>query len=59
MSPPRARTWDRIGRPPGREGAAADLGLITRAVKRKPKMLQYRPEVIDGCLAGTDLALDL
>ncbi|WP_436846685.1 IS630 family transposase [Streptomyces massasporeus] len=39
--------------------AAADLGQITRAVKRKLKMLQYRPEAIDGCLAGTDLALDL
>ncbi|ALC25692.1 hypothetical protein [Streptomyces sp. CFMR 7] len=39
--------------------AAADLGQVTRAVKRKLKMLQYRPEVIDGCLAGTDLPLDL
>ncbi|MEU0039206.1 transposase [Streptomyces sp. NPDC006333] len=39
--------------------AAADFGQITRAVKRKLKMLQYRPEVIDGCLAGTDLPLDL
>ncbi|WP_443078130.1 IS630 family transposase [Streptomyces sp. NBC_01715] len=39
--------------------AAADLGQITRAVKRKLKMLQYRPEVIDGCLAGTELPLDL
>ncbi|AMW15033.1 hypothetical protein A4E84_39610 [Streptomyces qaidamensis] len=38
--------------------AAADLGQITRAVKRKLKMLQYRPEIIDGCLAGTELALD-
>ncbi len=37
--------------------AAADLGQITRAVKRKLKMLQYRPEVVDGCLASTDLAL--
>ncbi|WP_191134340.1 hypothetical protein [Streptomyces sp. col6] len=33
--------------------AAADVGQITRAVKRKLKMLQYGPEVIDGCLAGT------
>ncbi|MBQ0997511.1 transposase [Streptomyces nigra] len=39
--------------------AATDLGQITRAVKRKLKMLQYRPEAIDGCLAGTELALDL
>lgn len=39
--------------------AAADLGQITRAVKRRRKMLQYRPEVIDGCLAATGLPLDL
>ncbi|MEU4089292.1 hypothetical protein AB0F76_34270 [Streptomyces aureus] len=32
--------------------AAADLGQITRGVKRKLKMLQYRPEIIDGCLVG-------
>lgn len=37
--------------------AAADLGQVTRAVKRKLKMLQYRPEVIDGCPAGTGLTL--
>ncbi|WOX16272.1 hypothetical protein [Streptomyces sp. N50] len=36
---------------------AADLGQITRAVKRKLKMLRYCPEVIDGCLAGTSSAL--
>lgn len=28
------------------------------AVKRKLKMLQYRPQAIDGCLAGTGLTLD-
>ncbi|MCG7210145.1 transposase [Streptomyces arenae] len=32
--------------------AAADLGQITHGVKRKLKMLPYRPEVMDGCLAG-------
>ncbi|MFE0774521.1 transposase [Streptomyces sp. NPDC058861] len=37
--------------------AAADLGQITRAVRRRLKMLQYRPEVIDGCLSGADLPL--
>lgn len=37
--------------------AAADLGQITRAVKRKLKVLQYRPEVLDGCHAGTSMAL--
>ena len=38
--------------------AAADLGQITRTVKRKLKMLQYRPQLLDGCLTGTGLALD-
>jgi transposase len=38
--------------------AAADLGQITRIVKRKLKMLQYRPHLLDGCLTGTGLALD-
>ncbi|MFE7323541.1 transposase [Streptomyces sp. NPDC057565] len=33
--------------------AAADLGQITQAVKRKLKILQCRTHVIDGCLAGT------
>ncbi|MFI6728850.1 hypothetical protein [Streptomyces atratus] len=37
--------------------AAADLGRITPAVKRKLKMRQYRP-LIDGCLSGTGLVLD-
>ena len=38
--------------------AAADLSQVTRAVKRKLKMLQYRPEVIDGCLAGPGLTFN-
>lgn len=37
--------------------AAANLGEITRAVKHRLKQIQYRPHVIDGCLAGTRLAL--
>ncbi|MFE7330816.1 transposase [Streptomyces sp. NPDC057565] len=36
--------------------AASDLTQVTRAVKRKLKQIQYRPDVIDGCLAGTSLA---
>ncbi|WP_319741440.1 transposase, partial [Streptomyces sp. AK08-01A] len=36
--------------------AAASLGQVTRAVKHRLKKLQYRPDVIDGCLAGTGLA---
>jgi hypothetical protein len=37
--------------------AAADLGQITQAVKRKLKMLQYRPHVFDGSLTSTGLDL--
>ncbi|WP_405656959.1 transposase [Streptomyces sp. RK9] len=37
--------------------AAADLAQITRAVKRRLKQIQYRPHVVDGCLAGTGLAI--
>ncbi|MFD8804329.1 hypothetical protein [Streptomyces sp. NPDC059597] len=36
---------------------AAELGQSTQAVERKLMMLRYRPEVIDGCLAGTGIAL--
>ncbi|MGW6520575.1 IS630 family transposase [Streptomyces sp. NPDC054962] len=38
--------------------AAADLGQITRAVKRRLKQIQYRPDLVDGCLAGTGLNMD-
>ncbi|MFE2581955.1 transposase [Streptomyces sp. NPDC059378] len=38
--------------------AAASLDDVTRAVKRRLKRLQYRPDVIDGCMSGTGLALD-
>lgn len=38
--------------------AAADLGQITRAVKRRLKRIQYRPDLVDGCLLGTGLILD-
>ncbi|MFI5806653.1 transposase [Streptomyces sp. NPDC051561] len=55
---PTEGVWSLVKRDVGNL-AAADLSQITRAVKRKLKMLQYRPEVIDGCLAGTDLPLDL
>jgi hypothetical protein len=37
---------------------AADLTGLTRIVKRKLKKLQYRPQLIDGCLAGTGLTMD-
>ncbi|QDO06293.1 transposase [Streptomyces sp. S1D4-23] len=35
--------------------AAADLSQITRAVKRQLKRIQYRPTLVDGCLAETGL----
>ncbi|MFB7336065.1 transposase [Streptomyces adustus] len=38
--------------------AAASLADVTRAVKRRLKGLRYRPDVIDGCMSGTGLALD-
>lgn len=38
--------------------AAADLGEVTRAVKRRLKGIQYRPDLVDGCIAATGLSLD-
>ncbi|MFG2630319.1 transposase [Streptomyces sp. NPDC048473] len=54
---PQEGIWSLVKRDIGNL-AAADHRQITRAVKRKHKMLQYRPEVIDGRLAGTDLVMD-
>ncbi|UQS29777.1 hypothetical protein J5J01_23205 [Streptomyces fradiae] len=53
MTPPRARTWGRIGCTPvvrvrGR-GSAVQRGL---------KQIQYRPDPVDGCLTGTGLITD-
>ncbi|MER6468482.1 hypothetical protein ACFY94_16815 [Streptomyces griseorubiginosus] len=38
--------------------AAADLGQITRAVKRRLKQIQDHPNLVDGCLAETGLIMD-
>ncbi|QKW24053.1 transposase [Kitasatospora sp. NA04385] len=54
---PTEGVWSLVKRDIGNP-AAADLGQITRAVKRKLKMLQYRADAIDGCLAGTGLIMD-
>ena len=35
--------------------AAADQAGLVRIVKRKLKKIQYRPHLIDGCLAATGL----
>ena len=39
--------------------AAADLNGLVRIVKRKLKKIQYRPHLIDGCLAATGLKIEL
>jgi hypothetical protein len=31
---------------------------LVRIVKRKLKKIQYRPHLIDGCLAGTGLTIE-
>jgi hypothetical protein len=38
--------------------AATDLSSLIRMVKRKLKKIQYRPHLIDGCLAGTGLTIE-
>jgi transposase len=37
---------------------AADLNSLTRIVKRKLKKIQYRPELISGCLTETGLIME-
>ena len=38
--------------------AAADLNSLVRLVKRKLKKIQYRPHLINGCLAATGLTIE-
>ena len=38
--------------------AAADPGDLVRIVKRKLKKIQYRPHLINGCLAATGLTIE-
>ncbi|MGX1541295.1 hypothetical protein [Streptomyces adustus] len=45
MTPPTARTWSRRGHT-----------HLMHALKRGLREVQYRPALIDGCLAGTGLA---
>ncbi|MEV6012705.1 transposase [Streptomyces sp. NPDC051976] len=54
---PQEGVWSLVKRDIGNL-AAADLGQITRAVKRKLKQIQYCPEQVDGCLAETGLIMD-
>ncbi|WP_405827659.1 transposase [Streptomyces sp. NBC_01176] len=53
---PQEGVWSLVKRDIGNL-AAADLGQITRAVKRRLKRIQYRPELVDGCLTGTGITL--
>ncbi|MFD9220189.1 transposase [Streptomyces sp. NPDC060064] len=54
---PQEGIWSLVKRDIGNL-AAVDLSQITRAVKRKLKMIQYRLHLIDGCLTGTGMTLD-
>ena len=38
--------------------AVADQVGLVRIIKRKLKKIQYRPHLIDGCLAGTGLKIE-
>ena len=37
---------------------ATDLKGLVRIVKRKLKQIQFRPQLIDGCLTGTGLIIE-
>ncbi|MFD4023838.1 transposase [Streptomyces sp. NPDC058576] len=54
---PQEGVWSLVKRDIGNL-AAADLIQITRAVKRRLKRIQYRPELVDGCLMATGLTLE-
>lgn len=51
---PQEGIWSLVKRDIGNL-AAADLGQITRAVKRRLEQIQYRPDLAEGCLVGTGL----
>ena len=38
--------------------AAADVNGLVRIIKRKLKKIQYRPHLLDGCLAATGLTIE-
>ena len=38
--------------------AAADVPGLVRIIKRKLKKIQYRPHLINGCLATTGLKIE-
>ncbi len=54
---PQEGIWSLVKRTIGNL-AAANLDQLARAVKRSLKKIQYRPHLVDGCLAATGLILD-
>jgi transposase len=54
---PQEGIWSLVKREIGNL-AAGDLTQITRAVRRRLKRIQYRPELVDGCLATTGMTLE-
>ncbi|MER7207869.1 hypothetical protein ABT340_12445 [Streptosporangium sp. NPDC000239] len=49
--------WSLLNRSGLANLATANLEHLVRAIKRGLKKIQYRPHLIDGCLAGTGLTL--
>ena len=54
---PVERIWSLLKRFMANFAAADQVGLV-RIIKRKLKKIQYRPHLIDGCLAGTGLTIE-
>ncbi|XXC88408.1 DDE endonuclease [Streptomyces sp. A5-4] len=54
---PQEGVWSLVKRTIGNL-AAANLDQLARAVKRSLKQIQYRPHLVDGCLAGTGLIME-
>ncbi|MET8101329.1 transposase [Streptomyces sp. NPDC005236] len=53
---PQEGIWSLVKRTIGNL-AAANLDQLARTVKRSLKQIQYRPHLVDGCLAGTGLIM--
>ncbi|MFE1785430.1 transposase [Streptomyces sp. NPDC059506] len=53
---PQEGIWSLVKREIGNL-AVADLARVVRAVERRLKQIQYRPDVINGYLDGTGLSL--
>jgi hypothetical protein len=54
---PAEGSWSLLVRGPLANLAVAGFDELVRTVRHAPKKLQYRPDLIDGCLAETGLAI--